>query len=80
MSETWAEIFIETCLHEGVDTEIGIIEQAEKRTELYESKVVELLRSKETEFGSEIQFSTCSCGSDLMYDNFNEEFYCPICD
>lgn len=79
-NETWANIFIEQCIKKNITIDREIIATAKENTDAYEAEVISLIRNRETDFTDEIDFTQCSCTSDLMYDEYKGEYYCPVCD
>jgi len=79
-TDSWANIFIEECIKEDITIDREIIKQAKENTDAYESRIISLIRNRESDFIQEIDFTQCSCESELMYDSEKQEFYCPMCD
>lgn len=80
--EIAADMFIKDCMREGIDSHYEIVEQARKIDGVDVSKIKELLDSGESRpFENSTPDNTCKgCGSQMMFDESEGEFYCPRCD
>jgi len=80
--EISADLFIRNCVNTGVEQHRKIVNHAEnKKSSEFASNVDELIREGESNVYSDvINHRRCSEHNvDMMYDENNEEHYCPIC-
>jgi len=81
--EISAELFIKNCVrHQGMHHHREIVNLAEQeRSSKFASHVDELIRSgKSNVYSGKVQPQKCSeHNADLMYDESQSEYYCPIC-
>lgn len=76
-----ADHFIRGCLERGITNHRDIIEEAREGKGAGSSTVEKLLKNGESIPYGDIETECCfSCGLDLMFDETNNEYYCPICE
>ena len=74
--------FIKYCMNKGVDNQFEIVQMAKHQKSLDEDVVKDfLLDGKSIPYEEYIDWETCiDCGENMMFDESQREYYCPICD
>lgn len=80
--EIAVDAFIKKCIRNGNDNRYEIVEMAKKVEGNNAAKVKKFLQNgKSISYEEHIGRETCiNCGSDMMFDEMQSEYYCPICD
>jgi len=74
--------FIKYCINKGIDNQYEIVQMAKQQRSLDENIVKDfLLDGKSNPYEAHVDWETCiDCGENMMFDESQREYYCPICD
>lgn len=76
------DYFIKRCIQQGIDNHHEIVEAAREEDRREAKRVREfLLNGQSNPYEHHIEWESCiDCGGNLMFDENEEDYYCPICE
>lgn len=76
------DFFIKKCIQQGIDNQHEIVEMARKKDDRKAKKVRNfLLDGQSNPYEAHVEWESCmECGSKFMFDEKEDEFYCPRCE
>lgn len=80
--EIAVDFFIKKCIDRGIENQHEIVEFAREEDAHRAEIVKHFLRSGQSNpYESHIDWESCiDCGGDLLFDEAEDEYYCPICE
>ena len=76
------DFFIKQCINKGIDNQYKIVQMAKSEKGTNAEMVRNFISDgKSNPYEHHIDRETCvDCGSNMMFDENQKEYYCPLCD